>query len=117
MRISIDKLKMVIDELQDAELSYKRQIHAFEKVFREYQPLDKEGNDKRALRLVSEELQKEYQQIKELKLTLMEIVRSYENAEKNIVGYSATFGRSTVFRKIDISNVQRILKNYNITLE
>lgn len=117
MKISIDKLKRVIDELQDAELSYKRQMLAFEKVLHEYKPLDREGEDKRILKNISEDLEKEYQQIKKLKLTLMEIIRSYEAAEKNIIGSSGLFSTSPGFREIDIGNVKRILKDFNITIK
>ncbi|MBE5942187.1 MAG: hypothetical protein E7264_06580 [Lachnospiraceae bacterium] len=117
MMISIGKLKRVIDDLQDAELSYKRQIHAFDKVLHDFKSLDKEGNDKRALRLVAEDLQKEYQQIKKLKMTLSEIVRSYEQAEKNIMNSSSgLFNKRAGTREIDIGDVKKILEDFNITL-
>lgn len=117
MMISIGKLKKVIDELQDAELSYKRQILAFNNVLHEYKALDKDGNDKKALRLVEEELQKEYQQIKKLKITLNDIVKCYETAEKNVLSSgSGAFGGSSNLKKVDIDNVRKILNDYNITL-
>lgn len=117
MMISIGKLKRVIDDLQDAELSYKRQIHAFDKVLHEFKSLDKEGNDKRALKLVSEDLQKEYRQIKKLKVTLSEIVRSYEQAERNIMNSSSSlFNERAGTRRINIDDVKKILEDFNITL-
>ncbi|MDE6434732.1 MAG: hypothetical protein K2L07_10960 [Lachnospiraceae bacterium] len=116
MKISINKLKRAVDELQDAELSYKRQMVAFEKVFHEYQSLDPEGKDKRTMKFILEDLGKEYQQIKKIKLTLMQIIRSYEVAEKNIID-SASLGLvSRKIKEIDIGDVQRILKNFKITL-
>lgn len=117
MRISIDKLKRVIDDLQEAELSYKRQVCAFDNILHEYKSLDRDGNDKRALKLVADDLQNEYQQLRQLKQTLNEIVQSYETAERNIVNSSSgLFGKTFDIGKIDISNVQKILNDFNITL-
>ena len=117
MEISIGKLKNVIEELRDAEVSYKMQIYAFDKVLHGYQPLDKEGRDKRTMKRISEKLQEEYRQIQDLRTTLMEIVKCYETAEKNIIGHGTdASGTSSVFKKIDIGYVQRILQRYNITL-
>lgn len=116
MEISIVKLKKIVDELQESELLFKRQMHAFGNVLHEYQPLERDGKDKHTMRLISEDLAKEYQQIKKLKLALIQIIRSYEKAEKNVANPSGLFTVSQGFREIDTGDAQRILKGFNITL-
>ena len=117
MEISLSKLKIVIDDLQDAELSYKRQVQAFESVLHGYKALDKNGNDKRALANIAEKMQREYQQLKKLRMTLTEIVRCYELTEKNIIGSAqGSFGGTSGVREIDIGDVKKILSDFNITL-
>ena len=117
MEISINKMKIVIDELQVAEMAYKRQLNAFEKIYRDYQSIDREGKDKHMLKKIFEDLNNEYCSIRTLKEALTEIVRYYENAEKNIINWSAnTFGNSPVIKKIDIGAAQRILDKYNIKI-
>lgn len=117
MEISINKMKMAIDELQIAEMTYKRQLDAFEKILHEYQSMDREGKDKYILKKIFQDLQSEYQSMKALRDGLTEIVKLYENAEKNIIKWSFdTFGNNPVFKKIDIEAAKKILDKYNIKI-
>lgn len=116
MKVSICKLRNVIDELGNAEVAYKKQIYAFDKILHGYQPLDKDGKDKRTMRRIEEELQEECRQIHDLRNTLREVIRCYEATEKNIIEYSTkTLRSSSELKKLDIGDVQQILQRYNIT--
>ncbi len=117
MEISISKMKIVIEELQVVEMAYKKQVSAFERIFHEYQSLDQEGNDRNTLKKIFEDLYDEYLSIKRLKEALTEIVRFYDNAERNIIKWSSnTFGNSPVLKKIDIKLAQKILDKHNIKI-
>ncbi len=117
MNISINKMKMVIDELQAAEMTYKRQLDTFEKIVYEYQSMEKEGTDKRTLKKISEDLQIECQSIKKLREVLSEVVREYDNTEKAIIkNISNTSGSSPVFKRMDIEKTQAILKKFHINI-
>lgn len=117
MNISIGKMKMVIDELQVAEMTYKRQLNAFEKLLYEYQSIDREGNDKRSLRKISEGLNNEYHSIRQLREILAEVVREYEHTEKEIMKSCANaIGNREVFKRIDIEPAQKILNRFNIKI-
>ena len=117
MNISINKMKMVIDELQVIQMTYKKQMNVFDNVIREYQSIEREGNDKRILREISEELKDEYCSMKQLREVLTEVVREYENTEKNIIASSPDALRdSPVFKRIDIEETQKILKQFHIKI-
>lgn len=117
MDISINKMKVVIDELQVAEMGFSRQLNAFEKISFEYQSIEKEGNDKRILRRISDDLNNEYHSIKKLRKVLTEVVREYENAEQNIINDSSnTFRNHPIFKRIDIEATQKILNQFHIKI-
>lgn len=117
MDISINKVKMVIDELQAVEMTYKRQLDAFEGIVCEYRSMEKEGTDKRTLKKISEDLHCEYQSIKKLRKVLSEVVREYDNTEKMIIKkVSDTSGSSPVFKRMDIEKTQAILKKFHINI-
>ncbi|MCI8509962.1 MAG: hypothetical protein HFJ06_15620 [Lachnospiraceae bacterium] len=117
MDISINKVKMVIDELQAAEMTYKRQLDAFERIVYEYRSMEKEGNDKRTLKKISDDLNSEYQSMKKLRKVLSEVVREYDNTEKAIIkNISNTSGSSPVFKRIDIEKTQAILRKFHINI-
>lgn len=117
MEISINKMKIVIDELRAAEMEYKRQLDAFEKIYRGYQSIEREGKDKHMLKKIFEDLNNEYLSIKTLGKVLTEIVKHYDNAEKNIINWSVdTFENSPVIKRMDIGAAQKILNKYNIKI-
>lgn len=117
MDISINKVKMVIDELQAAEMTYKRQLDAFERIVYEYRSMEKEGNDKRTLKKISDDLNSEYQSMKKLRKVLSEVVREFDNTEKAIIkNISNTSGSSPVFKRIDIEKTQAILRKFHINI-
>lgn len=108
---------MVIDELQVAEMAYKRQMDAFEKIYHEYQSIECEGKDKYTLKKILKDLNNEYHSLRTLKETLTEVVRYYDTAEKNIIKWSAsTFGNNPDIKRIDIKAAQKILNKYNIKI-
>ncbi len=117
MEISINKMRVIIDELQVAELAYKKQVKACETVYYNYHSVNQDTADKRELKKILEELEEGYCSIKWYRETLMDIVKCYEGTEKNIIyGSSDISGNNSGLKKINIEPVKQILNNYNIKI-
>ncbi len=117
MEISINKMRVIIDELQVAELAYKKQVKACETVYYNYHSINQDAADKRELKKILDELEEGYCSIKRYRETLADIVRCYESTEKNMIsGFSDTFGGDSALKRINIEPVKQILNNYNIKI-
>lgn len=115
MYVSIKNLKQGIQQIIEVESLYKTQLIAFEKIYYEYYPIDEDGKDKQILKKVLDDLNEEYQNIKQLKKVLTEIVQTYELTEKNIV--DELLVKNQVFiKKLDIGDIKNILTDFNIKL-
>ena len=115
MEISIKQLKVVIEELQNAKLEYKKQMNAFEQVYKEYQGVNQSQREQLPFKKVLKDLEDEYHSIKQLEETLAEVVACYENAEKKISG-SRAGDRSHFVRPIATEQVKKILDDFKIKI-
>ena len=109
--------KVVIDDLQTAELAYKRQINAFEDVYQVYHSLTQDGYDRRAMHTVLENMRENYSCLKRYRTALTDIVDYYAHTERSIMQMSAgARSGNQELRRMNTESVKKILNRYNIKI-
>ena len=115
--ISVLQIKNGIRELQKEEQKIGKLIRSMEAVSAGVEGLTEDGSDRRTLQALTEELKEERRGISEMKRTLSEILRCYENTEKRIVDSKAAASVRNQFGLLELSGVGQMLDSLNIILK
>lgn len=115
--ISIPQMKNCIEELGAQEQEMKNLVARMEAVYTDFDGLVEDKSDKKALKILLDELVDETRGIAEMKQTLAEIVKCYEETEKRITECKAAAQVRNQFGLIDLSGVSQMLDSLNITFK
>ncbi len=112
--ISIPQIKNCINDLEAQEQEIKRLVEGMEAVYTDFDGLVEDKSDKKALRVLIDEVEKERQGIEQMKQTLSEIIWCYAETEKRIVNSKVAVQVRNQFGLIDLSGVGQMLDSLNI---
>lgn len=118
MEIAISRIKVVIEDLQAAELAYKRQIGAFEDIYQAYHSIAQDGYDRHAMKKALENMRETYKRMRRYRIALSDIVDEYESTEYKIMQMSIGAGDGGGdLHRMDTEAVRNILNSYHIKIE
>lgn len=112
--ISIPQIKNCIGDLEVQEQEMKKLVERMDTVCVDFNGLVEDKSDKKALKALRDEMEEERRGIEVMKQTLSEILRCYEDTEKQIVSSQVAVQVRNQFGALDLSRVGQMLDSLNI---